>query len=409
MLSPKTIEIVKQTVPFLREHREQITTLFYEQMFQEHPELYNIFNITHQKEKSQPRALADTVYAAAANIDDLSSILPVVKRIAYKHRSIGVQPDQYPIVGKHLLAAIKEVLGDAATDEILNAWKETYQVLADVFIEVEKDMYKQANEQAGWQLFRDFLVVKKVKESDVITSFYLQPTDGEKLAPFQPGQYTSVKVHVPGQPYEQIRQYSLSASPHSDTYRISVKREEGRNGHPEGLISSYLHDHIKEGSILPITPPAGDFVLDQEIDTPVVLLAGGVGITPLMSMFETLLKTQPQRPVTLIHATINGSVQAFKKQIEQASQLPQVNIHFCYEQPTEQDELHPLFSKKGYIDEEWLRTIVPTVEADFYFCGPVPFMRAVKQALENMEVAPERIHYEFFGPALQIESEAVQN
>lgn len=404
MLSPKTIAIVKQTVPFLRENREQITTLFYENMFQEHPELYNIFNITHQKEKSQPRALADTVYAAAANIEDLSSIMPVVQRIAYKHRSVGVQPDQYPIVGKHLLAAIKEVLGEAATDEILQAWEETYQVLADVFIQVEKEMYTQAGEQAGWQLFRDFLVVKKEKESDVITSFYLQPKDGGKLAPFQPGQYVSVKIQVPGQPYEQIRQYSLSAAPNSDTYRISVKKESGRNGHPDGLISTYLHEQIEEGSILPLTPPAGDFVLDQETDLPVVLIAGGVGITPLMSMFESLIQTQPNRPVTLVHATIDGNVQAFKKQIEQASQLPQVKVHFCYEQPTQQDELHPLFSKKGYVDEKWLRTIVSTLEADFYFCGPVPFMKVVKQALEAMEIAPERIHYEFFGPAMQIES-----
>ncbi len=178
-LDQKTIEIVKSTVPVLEEHGQAITSEFYKLLFTNHPELKNIFNQTNQKRGRQPQALANAVYAAAANIDQLENILPVVIQVGHKHRSLNIQPEHYPIVGENLLKAMKAILGDAATDEILEAWAKAYQVIADVFIDVEKGMYQETAEQkGGWTGYRDFTVYKKEKESDVITSFYLKPMDG---------------------------------------------------------------------------------------------------------------------------------------------------------------------------------------------------------------------------------------
>jgi len=295
-LHPKTIEIVKSTVPVLEKHGEQITKRFYELMFSNHPELLNVFNHAHQKQGRQPRALAAAVYAAARYIDQLDAILPVVRQIGHKHRSLGIKPEQYPIVGKHLLLAIKDVLGDAATDEVIAAWAEAYEVIADVFIQVEQELYDEAAaKRGGWRDFRRFVVAKKVKESDVITSFYLKSEDGEAISDYLPGQYVSVKMSIPGETYTHIRQYSLSDAPGKGYYRISVKREAATADKPAGIVSNYLHDHIQEGDVLELSAPAGDFTLDLAKETPVVFISGGVGITPLLSMANTLAIRQPNR------------------------------------------------------------------------------------------------------------------
>lgn len=236
-LHPKTIEIVKSTVPVLETHGEQITKRFYELMFSNHPELLHIFNHANQKQGRQQRALAAAVYAAARYIDQLDAILPVVRQIGHKHRSLGIKPEQYPIVGKHLLLAIKDVLGDAATDEVITAWTEAYEAIASVFIQVEKELYDEAAaKHGGWRDFRRFVVVKKVKESGVITSFYLEPEDGKAISDYLPGQYVSVKLSIPGETYTHIRQYSLSDAPGKGYYRISVKREAATADKPPALF-----------------------------------------------------------------------------------------------------------------------------------------------------------------------------
>jgi nitric oxide dioxygenase len=400
MLRAKTLEIVKSTVPVLEQHGKEITTHFYKMMLGNHPELLNIFNHANQKQGRQQTALANAVYAAAANIDNLEAIMPAVIQIAHKHRSLGIKPEHYPIVGKYLLMAIKDVLEDAATDEIIEAWREAYQAIADVFISVEADMYRQTEQQeGGWADFRNFVVAKKVKESDVITSFYLKPEDGKAIASFLPGQYISVKVSVPGDKYTHIRQYSLSDSPGKDYYRISVKREDGSADKPAGVVSTYLHNHVQEGDILRISAPAGDFVLDMEKETPVVLLSGGVGLTPMISMLNTIVEKQPEREVTFIHAAINSKVHAMREHVARlASEREHVRSFVCYEKPTDEDRKAGNFDKEGYIDLAWLQTVVPSPQADFYFCGPLPFMKAIYRSLKQWGVAEEAIHFEFFGP-----------
>ena len=141
MLNQNTIDIIKSTVPVLKEHGVEITTTFYKRMFENNPEVKAMFNMAKQESGEQPKALAMAVLAAAQNIDNLEAIKPVVNRIGVIHCNAKVQPEHYPIVGKHLLGAIKEVLGDGATEDIINAWAKTYGVIAEVFINNEKEMY----------------------------------------------------------------------------------------------------------------------------------------------------------------------------------------------------------------------------------------------------------------------------
>ncbi|CAM3933002.1 NO-inducible flavohemoprotein [Cohnella lubricantis] len=409
MLRQETIDIIKSTVPVLEVHGTAITKHFYQRMFKQHPELLNIFNHANQKQGRQQTALANAVLAAAQHIDRLGDILPAVLKIAHKHRSLGIKPEHYPIVGENLLASIKEVLGDAATDEILGAWAEAYGVIADAFIGVEANMYAETEQKTGgWKDFRKFRVDRKVKESDVITSFYFVPEDGGAIADFVPGQYISLKLEIPGDEYTHIRQYSLSDAPGQPYYRISVKREGGDANRPAGKVSVYLHDQVKEGDTLLISAPAGDFVLDREDPRPVVLISGGVGLTPMVSMLNTLAAEKPDRSITFVHAARNGQVHAMKEPVAKlAAANPNVKAYTCYSAPTEQDTAAHAYDKKGYIDAAWLKQILPTTDAVFYFCGPVPFMQCINAELKALGVPDADIRYEFFGPAAVLEAAAV--
>lgn len=220
-LTPEQVEIIKSTVPILVEHGTIITTRFYKDMLTAHPELNNIFNNAHQVSGHQPRALAMALFAYATHIGDLGALGPAVELICNKHTSLYIQPEQYDIVGKYLLETMGELLGDAFTPAIRDAWGAAYAQLAKIMIDREEQLY-QASE--GWRDWRDFKIQKKVPESDEITSFYLAPIDGGKLPTFLPGQYISVRTEVPELHYLQARQYSLSDAPGKDYYRISVKR-----------------------------------------------------------------------------------------------------------------------------------------------------------------------------------------
>jgi len=400
MLSEHTIGIIKSTVPVLEVHGVAITKRFYQMLFSNHPELLNVFNHVNQKQGKQPTALANVVYAAAANIDQLEKIIPVVKQIAHKHRSLGITADQYPIVGKNLLAAIKDVLGDAATDDIIQAWAEAYGVIAQVFIDVEAEIYEAAeNAEGGWRGFRSFVVTRKVQESDAITSFYLVPEDGKAISGFLPGQYVTVKANIPGQSYTHMRQYSLSDKPGLPYYRISVKREDDSEVKPGGIVSQYLHHQISEGDVLDITAPAGGFTLNLEDARLVVLISGGVGLTPMISMLNTIVEQAPERKVSFIHAARNSRAHAMKQAVEELAKTnPNVTVQWCYSQPTEEDRLQQSFDKEGHITADWLKGIVPNKDAAYYFCGPIPFMRQVHQSLRGIGVPEADIHYEFFGP-----------
>lgn len=242
-----------------------------------------------------------------------------------------------------------------------------------------------------------------MKESDVITSFYLKPEDGGQVSSFIPGQYVTIQINIEGETYTHNRQYSLSDAPGKEYYRISVKKEKGVDT-TDGKVSNYLHDHVEEGDMLPVSAPAGDFVLNMDSTLPVVLISGGVGITPMMSMLNTLIEQNSKRNVCFVHAAINSNTHAMKEHVEAVdNEYEQVKAYTCYSAPTEKDLEMKNFDKEGFIEAEWLQTIIPTTEAEFYFCGPVPFMKHINAALTNLGVEQEHIHYEFFGPAASLQ------
>ncbi|MFL6702848.1 MAG: NO-inducible flavohemoprotein [Paraburkholderia graminis] len=394
VLTADQIARVKATVPVLAEHGTTITKHFYKRMFAHHPELKNLFNQTHQQSGNQPETLARAVYAYAANIDNLGALGPAVSRIANKHASLNIRPEHYPIVGRHLLGAIVDVLGDAVDQPTLDAWQVAYGQLANIFVGTEAKLY----EGAAWSGFRPFKVARKQVESDEITSFYLTPADGTAACEFEPGQYVSVTRFVDKLGVDQPRQYSLSDAPHGKWLRISVKREDGREDAAPGHVSNLLHAGVEEGTIVHVSAPMGDFTLDRKKTTPVVLMSGGVGVTPMTSMLSTLLADGSERSVTFVHACRNGRVHAFREWLDEtAASHANVKRVVFYEAVDASDRQGIDYDFEGRLDVTKIADRVIALDADYYICGPVPFMRAQRDALVALGVEPTHIHTEVFG------------
>lgn len=403
MLSAKTIEIVKAITPLVAANAETITRCFYQRMFTANPEVKAYFNQAHQFSGGQQKALAGAICAYFTHIDNLEVLGPAVELIAQKHCSLGIQPEHYPIVGKNLLEAIQEVMGEAATPEILAAVGEAYGLLADVCIKREAEIYEQQREAAGgWNGYRSFVVDRKVQESDEVFSFYLRPADGGAIPDYLPGQYITVKIDHPITPTSP-RNYSLSDQPRSDCFRISVKRENPLTTNaPAGLISNYLHESVNEGDTLEIGPPCGEFTLTAaDPGRPVVLIAGGIGVTPLVSMAKWLATNQPQRPVVFIQAARNSRVQALTNEItELANSNSQFEQRLLYSNPEGNDVER--CDAVGLLQPEHLQEWTPLDEAEFFVCGPKAFMTCVLDQLQTLGVDETRLHYEFFGPKQEL-------
>jgi nitric oxide dioxygenase len=387
MLSTHTISLVKATVPALQQHGEAITRHFYAVMLGEHPELKAFFNEAHQSSGTQARALAGAVLAYAAHIDRLDELAGALPRIIQKHAALGVLPEHYPIVGQCLLRAIKDVLGDAATDEIIEAWGAAYGELAQLLIAAEEQVYAaNAARDGGWRGLRRFRVARRVAESDIITSLYLEPVDGGPLLAFVPGQYLTLVLRIDGETMR--RNYSLSDAPGKPWYRISVKRE------PQGKASGWLHDQATVGVEIDALAPCGDFTMAEHTTRPLVLVTGGVGITPAMSMLEAA--APGGRPIRFIHAARDGSVHAFRQRVDDiAARHDNVQVTYVYDRPRAGDRPHAT----GLVTRELLEQQLPgDRDVDLYFLGPKPFMQSVYRSGIELGVPQQQLRYEFFGP-----------
>lgn len=393
-LSARTITLVKATVPALEAHGLEIVREMYARMFQ-NPEIRDLFNQSHHgDEGSQPRALTGAILAYASNIENLGALAPAVERIAQKHVGLQILPEHYPHVAEALLGAIKAVLGDAATPEILEAWGEAYWFLANILIAREGRVYdEQKTADGGWTGWRDFRVEEVIRESRVINSYILRPADGGRVMRHRPGQYLTFWFEVPGHPPVK-RNYSISSAPNGETYRISVKRE------PHGLASGWLHDHAKPGTVLKVAPPAGEFFLSDQPDRPVVLLSGGVGLTPMVAMLEAIAKDHPDTETHYIHGTHDRDTHAMRDHVRAlAAKGSNIRVIDFHQTPLAGETAGRDFDQAGLITDEWLIASTPAGKADYYICGPRPFLRAAVSALSLAGVPSSRIHYEFFGPA----------
>jgi len=393
MLSVQDRAIIKATVPLLESGGEALITHFYRMMLSEYPQVRPLFNQAHQASGDQPRALANGVLMYARHIDQLDQLGDLVAKIINKHVALQILPEHYPIVGGCLLRAISEVLGsEIATPEVIAAWGAAYNQLADILIGAESAIYEQkAQAPGGWRGARAFKLVQKVQESAEITSLYLEPLDQGPILAAEPGQYIGLQLFIDGQ--EVRRNYSLSALSNQGQYRISVKRE------PGGVVSNYLHDQCVVGTSIMLFPPAGEFTL-QPSDKPLVLISGGVGITPTLPMLEAALATE--RPVHFIHCARNGQVHAFRDWVDELAQrYPQLKRFYCY---AEDDGVSPAADKLGLLTREQLADWLPQQrDLDAYFLGPKGFMAAIKRHLKALGIPEQQSRYEFFGPAAALE------
>lgn len=390
MISSASRPYIDASVPVLREHGVAITTTFYRSMFEAHPELKNLFNMGNQANGAQQQSLASAVFAYAANIGNAAALGPVVSRIVHKHAAVGIRADHYPIVGHHLLGAIKTVLGDAATEPLLKAWEEAYTSLARLLIDAEAKMYEEAGVQPGET--RAMRVIDVVRESDNVVSIRFAPLDGGALPPFKAGQYLSVAVDFKDG-RRQLRQYSLSDAPGKDSLRISVKREDG-GAHPAGEVSTWLHNNVNVGDVLNVIHPFGDFLPDTESNEPVVLLSAGVGITPMIAALNRIAMVNPERRVIFAHAARNAAHHAHQADIAAArARMPHLHVVTFYEEEAAPGAL------SGKMELERLPSW-PRGETDVYMCGPLPFMQAQWNALLAAGAPASRLHREVFGPDL---------
>ena len=394
-LSADTIARVKATVPALAEHGEAITLAMYARLFQD-DHIKALFNQANQATGAQPKALAGAILAYARNIENLGVVLPVVERIAHKHVGYHILAEHYPFVATALLGAIKDVLGEAATEEILAAWGEAYWFLADILIGREAVLRAEIEAiEGGWTGWRDFVVAEKIRESAVITSFVLRPADGGPVIPHKPGQYLTFRFDSPEIAGEK-RNYSISAGPNSERYRISVKRED------LGAVSRFLHDQIQVGDVLRATPPAGDFFLADLPARPVVLLSGGVGLTPMVSMVEHIAKAHPELEAHFVHGALNSGVHALDGHVRSlAKDHGGVSVTTFYSNPLAGDRVGETHDIDGFISIDWLAANTPFADADFYLCGPTPFLKVFVTGLVGAGVPADRIHYEVFGPTAE--------
>ena len=392
MLDAQTIATVKSTIPLLVQTGPKLTAHFYDRMFTHNPELKEIFNMSNQRNGDQREALFNAIAAYASNIENLPALLPAVEKIAQKHTSFQIKPEQYNIVGTHLLATLDEMFSPG--QEVLDAWGKAYGVLAGVFINREAEIYQDnASKTGGWEGTRAFRIVKKTPRSALITSFELEPVDGQPVADYQPGQYLAVWLKPDDFEYQEIRQYSLTRKPDGKGYRIAVKRENG------GQVSNWLHNAANEGDVVHLAAPAGDFFLDVTPETPVTLISGGVGQTPMLAMLDTLAKNHHPAQVNWLHAAENGDVHAFADEVKASgAELPRFTSHVWYRLPTDADRQAAAFNSEGLMALEPLAASLQEPQMQFYLCGPVAFMQHAAKQLVALGVALDHIHYECFGP-----------
>lgn len=396
MLSAHHLDVIEATAPVLADTAEDITRHFYGELLANNPGVRPMFSPAHQRGGQQPRALADAVIAFAQNVRQLEALGPAVERIGHKHVALGVRPEHYPIVGAQLLASIRAVLGDAATDEVIEAWGAAYGVLTAVLTGREAELYDAQRERHGWSGFRRLTVQEKIVESDCVTSFVLADPAGHPLPRQEAGQYVTLRLPTPDGSTT-MRTYSLSAWDASGRYRISVKRELAPAADvPAGFGSGFLHDEVEAGHEIEVAPPTGEFFLPEQPadDGPLVFLAGGVGVTPLAAMMQCAAEHHRGREVLFVQAARTRAALALGADVEAAAERHgRASVHVCLS-----DDPDGACDSRGLIGRDLLEGLLPAGDATVYLCGPGPFMGAMQRILGELGVAPERIHSEAFGP-----------
>jgi ferredoxin-NADP reductase len=254
-----------------------------------------------------------------------------------------------------------------------------------------------------WDGFRKFVIARKELEARDTRSFYLEPHDRRPLPSFMPGQYLTFRLPAPGSPKPIIRCYSLSDAPKPDYFRVTIKRIGPPPNNPDGppgASSSYFHDELEPGDIVDVKAPAGQFFLDPAESHPAVLIGGGIGLTPVLSMLNAIVESDNTRDVYFFYGVRNRSEHAFAEHLKKiASERPEIQLHVCYSDPTEEDIAGEHYHHAERVSVDLMKRVLSSNAHHFYMCGPPPMMKSVVEDLLAWGVPQDRIHHEAFGPA----------
>ena len=400
MLSDTSLPVIKATLPVVGEHIEEIAKRFYRHMFDARPDLLDgLFNRGNQADGRQQQALAGSIAAFAGLLVDNVDQVPdhLLSRVAHKHVSLGLSPDQYQIVHDHLMWAIVDVLGDAVTPEVAAAWDEVYWLMANMLINKERGLYNAVHLTPD-TIWRTWRVAEKIRETDDVVRFVVERIDEREVKPSLPGQYVTIKMAM-HDGVHQPRQYSLTKADDGQHRQFAVKRVHGLET-PDGEMSTLLHNEVQVGDEVVLSAPFGDVVLEYT-DRPLVLASAGIGITPMAGMLSHLVKSGSQRQVLLLHADDSEASFPLRGQVrEDLAALADGTLKTWFLNPAESPAeggtaSGPAFS--GFMD---VGAVDLPDDAEYYLCGPLPFLKSVRSALVAGGVKAKDIQYEVFGPDL---------
>ncbi|MBG6181810.1 globin domain-containing protein [Arthrobacter sp. CAN_A1] len=381
MLSHQSHPIIEATLPLVGEKMPGIATNFYARLFAAHPELFDgLFSRSNQKNGTQQQALAGSIAGFASHLVQNPDSAPeiLLARIAHKHVSLGIVPEQYDVVYKHLFDAIAEELSEVITEEIATAWTEVYWLMAHTLIKMENGLYGGAASDKPWTPW--IVHSKEAAGSDAVT-FTLIPADDTPVTASLPGQYIGVKVMMPDG-IHQVRQYSLGADPN---VRVFTTRLDA-----DGEVTPVLHHSVQVGDQLMLSNPCGDIVLGDG-EHPLILASAGIGCTPLASILRSLAQQDSRREVLVLHAETSLDRWALRDQMSSdAASLEAAELELWLEQPAGN-------SHSGLMS---LDAVAIPADASVYLCGPLPFMRSIRSQALQSGVPAHRIHYEVFGSDL---------
>ena len=386
MLSDKSRPVIEATLPLVGSRIGAITPKFYSRLFAAHPELMDgLFSRSNQRSGDQQQALAGSIAAFATHLVSNPGSLPetVLSRIAHRHASLGITEPQYQVVYEHLFAAIAEDLAEVITPEIAEAWTEVYWLMADALIKLEKGLYAA---QANGKMWTPWKAAAKTVAGTGSMTFTLEPADNTPVTPALPGQYVSVMVHLPDG-LRQVRQYSLSGN--AGTSRsFTTKLDDG------GEVSPVLHNTVVVGDVLEISNPYGEITL-KEGDGPVVLASAGIGCTPTASILRSLAESGSDRQVLVLHAESSMESWALRGQMtDDVERLAGADLEVWLEQPEPG-------TREGLMS---LREVDLPANASLYLCGPLPFMKHIRNEAISAGIPATKIHYEVFGPDIWLAS-----
>jgi nitric oxide dioxygenase len=395
-LSEKSRPVVEATLPVVGENINKIAGRFYQHLFDGHPELLDgLFNRGNQAEGTQQQALAGSVAVFASALVGHPDRLPehLLSRIAHKHASLGLRPEQYQVVHDNLLWAVADVLGDAVTPEVAAAWSEVYWLMAFALTNQERGLYsaRGVRPEIVW---RDWEVVEKVPETEDVVTFRVKRIDDRMVRTSLPGQYVTVKVEMPDGVH-QPRQYSLTRADDGEHRQFAVKRVRG-NGAPPGEVSNLLLDRVDVGDVLTLSLPFGDVVLDDS-GRPLVFASAGIGISPMAGMLSHLVAAGSRAQVRVLHADADEESFALRRQVlDDVRALSGATLHVWYERGANGSlPVDGRFAGIMNLDQVDLPD-----GAVYYLCGPLPFMQGIRAVLLDRGVSPADIQYEVFGPDL---------